>query len=876
MAAEQMVWGVEIGQCALKAIRLRYDPEKKKAEALAFDYIEHPKILSQPDADPEALTREALATFLSRNKLKGETVVIGVPGQTGLCRFIKLPPVEQKKIPEIVRYEARQQIPFALEEVIWQFQKVGKSEEAEGFSLETEIGLFAMKRDQVARYLAPYQEAGVEVHIIQMRPLAVYNFACFDLLKTDLEGESAEGTGDEKEETQGEQSQREELVEKAAKSDLAGGSVVLLEMGADTSDLVITDGIKIWQRSLPIGGNHFTRALTKELKLTFAKAEHLKRNAIKAQDPRAIFQAMRPVFNDFVSEIQRSIGYFSSVHRQAKIAKIVGLGNAFKLPGLQKFLAQNLQYEVEKLESFARLSGDAVLASPVFQENLLGYGVAVGLALQGLRRCPLGTSLLPPEIERARVIRRKKPWALTAAAALMVGFTFLFVGNWKVLNAVHETRYASQEQKGNSVIKTASDYKSQFDSAKGEWNTVKGAGETLTSNVTGRLEWLEILKIINGVLPQNPASDANPKKIPDRKDVQIEEVAVTYENVAEWYPKQSREMTRLTRLLLDEQSPPTGETWLFTLTGHHFQPAGEKDTINNLLYPMQESAELRVAGITHITLTENYQDKNWWPGKGEREGGRRSGGGSPFGNMGGGGGGYGGGMAGGLTEGASMSSGGGGGRGGGGMGAMLGGGAGMGAAGDQPSGDSAGGGLGRGGLGGMGSRGDEDGDAASGAGFLAGGGAGGEGAGAEEQPATAEKVTTVLPRTNFIIQFVWTPVAEPERTKEKLEEAKKKIEDAVQEAIKKNTRPKELDKAVLERERKLTEEAEKRRAADAKKAETEKSPAPGAGSTPPGAAPQTPPGQPAPATPGQPAGGVTPPVGAPGFAPSQPPTPKDK
>ncbi len=70
--------------------------------------------------------------------------------------------------------------------------------------------------------------------------------------------------------------------------------------------------------------NHFTKALTKELKLTFATAEHLKRNAAKADDPKALFQAMRPVFNDLLTEVQRSIGYFSNIDRRAKIAACWG------------------------------------------------------------------------------------------------------------------------------------------------------------------------------------------------------------------------------------------------------------------------------------------------------------------------------------------------------------------------------------------------------------------------------------------------------------------------------------------------------------------------------------------------------------------------
>ncbi len=90
------VWGIDLGQCGLKAIRLQ--EIDGQIVATAFDYVEHPKILSQPDADPDQLTREALDKFLSRNTLRGDIVAISVPGQSGLARFVKLPPVEEKKI----------------------------------------------------------------------------------------------------------------------------------------------------------------------------------------------------------------------------------------------------------------------------------------------------------------------------------------------------------------------------------------------------------------------------------------------------------------------------------------------------------------------------------------------------------------------------------------------------------------------------------------------------------------------------------------------------------------------------------------------------------------------------------------------------------
>src|SRR5439155_4316876 len=162
MPVQPGVWGIDLGQCALKALRVELIDDQ--VTATAFDYVEHPKILSQPDADPDQLTREALEKFLSRNNLRGDTVCISVPGQSGLARFVKLPPVEEKKITEIVKFEAKQQIPFNLDEVVWDFQKIGAGMVTDGFALDTEIGLFAMKRDLINRAMQHFIDLGVDVH----------------------------------------------------------------------------------------------------------------------------------------------------------------------------------------------------------------------------------------------------------------------------------------------------------------------------------------------------------------------------------------------------------------------------------------------------------------------------------------------------------------------------------------------------------------------------------------------------------------------------------------------------------------------------------------------------------------------------------------
>lgn len=477
------VWGIDLGQCALKALRMEL--QDGAVTATAFDYIEHPKILSQPDADPDELTREALQQFLSRNSIRGDMIIIGVPGQSGLARFVKLPPVEEKKIADIVRFEAKQQIPFPLDEVVWDYQRIGSGVVTDGFAMETEIGLFAMKRDMVNRALQQFKDVNVEIHVVQMSPLALCNYVAYDLLGK--EGLASAPIAEEPLTSPGEKKP----------------CVVGLDIGTDNSNLVITDGDKIiWQRPIPIGGNHFTRVLTKDLKLTFAKAEHLKRNAVKSPDLKKILASLKTVLNDFVGEVQRSLGYFTNTHRDASIQYMVGLGNAFRLPGLQKYLQEKLQLEVRKLAKLERVQGEQVLAAPTFSENLLSFAVAYGLALQGLEKTRLQTNLLPYEIRVERIVRGKKPWAVAAAAALLLAVAGLALGRSMEKGAVYGDEITKAmdtvEREIRAADKLTADFKAEDDKINNALVRIREIG----ANAEERFNWQHLHQYLNLALPR--------------------------------------------------------------------------------------------------------------------------------------------------------------------------------------------------------------------------------------------------------------------------------------------------------------------------------------------------------------------------------------
>ncbi|MFH1748657.1 MAG: type IV pilus assembly protein PilM [Planctomycetota bacterium] len=463
MAATNAVWGIDVGQCSLKAIKLRLAGEDQ-VEAVAFDLIEHPKILSQPDAEPDELIKGALEKFTSRNDWQGDQFVIGVPGQQTFARFCKMPPVDQKKIPDLVRFEASQQIPFDMDDVVWDYQAFTAED-----SPDLEVGIFAIRKDLVRKHIEYFANAGIAPTIVQTLPSALYNFCRYD------RPPGAEGT-----------------------------AAVIINVGAQNTDLVIVEPSSAWSRNIPLGGNSFTEALVRAFKLSFAKAESLKRTAATSKYARQIFQAMRPVFADLVAEIQRSIGFFSSTHRDVELKTVLALGNAFRLPGLQKYLENNLTVGggVVKLEKFSKMVPSATINAPNFTENILTFGAAYGLALQGLGLATIRASLLPRDLARVAVWKKKRPFFIATAACLAVASILPWTRNLLDQQALASTQ-SSDDNRVTQIIREAEKYKNEF--AKVQTNTTEKDQriQNLIKLHEGKRMVPQILALVHEALPES-------------------------------------------------------------------------------------------------------------------------------------------------------------------------------------------------------------------------------------------------------------------------------------------------------------------------------------------------------------------------------------
>ncbi|MGE5293918.1 MAG: type IV pilus assembly protein PilM [Solirubrobacterales bacterium] len=318
-SASDAIWAIDLGNNSLKALRLAAVGEA--VQVIGFDHVPHGKILSSSGisaAEKEELVAVSLRQFVQRNDVGYDPIILSVPSQNSFARFVTLPPVEAKRLPEIVRFEAAQQIPFDMSEVQWDFQLMSDPD-----SPEKKVGLFAIKNEVVNAAMEPLEREELSVSYVQMASMALYNYLLFD--RPDLVSSDKRAT-------------------------------VVINVGADTTDLVVCTASGVWQRCIMMGGNAFTNAIAETFKLNFEKAEKLKRTAPVSKYARQIFQAMRPVFTDWASEVQRSIGFYTSANPDVKLVRVVALGGGTKLRGLLKYLQQTLQIPVEKPDAFKRLA----------------------------------------------------------------------------------------------------------------------------------------------------------------------------------------------------------------------------------------------------------------------------------------------------------------------------------------------------------------------------------------------------------------------------------------------------------------------------------------------------------------------------------------
>ncbi len=284
-------WGIDLGRAAVKAIQLRWDSESEKAIAERAIYLEHVATQSQGDSQADELRTATLGKLFEQVTFAGSLVCVSLPANKVLFRRIAVPFVDEKKVPDLMRFEATQQIPFPLNDVVWGYQMLSSVATEMTVVRECEVLLAALRLEDADAAIEPFVERKVKVDVLQSDATALLNFYLHEIGLRGVGGSDGGQTP-------------------AGGAATADNVTVILDVGTDCSNLIVTNTRSIVVRSIPIGGNAFSRTLVKEFQITLAQAEKLKRNPTAVRELHRLYNVLEPRLADLVRETHRTVDAF--------------------------------------------------------------------------------------------------------------------------------------------------------------------------------------------------------------------------------------------------------------------------------------------------------------------------------------------------------------------------------------------------------------------------------------------------------------------------------------------------------------------------------------------------------------------------------------
>jgi type IV pilus assembly protein PilM len=412
----------------------------------------------------EAVIQKALQELMTEKQIKAKTVNVCAPGFHVFSKFVKLPPVDAGKVTQIIQYEAQQNVPFPLEEVVWDYQILGST--AGG---ELEVLLVAIKADIVEGLFRVTEAAGLGLQITDVSPAALCN--AFRYNYGDLED-----------------------------------CTMLLDIGAKTSNLLFFEKGKVFSRSITLGANSITQDFANESKKKFDAAEKIKINEgfvslggayeePENQDQAAISKIARQFMTRLHIQVNQTMQFYRGQQGGSAPARLFLSGGASIMPYTAQFFAEKLNVPVEYFNPLRNVQIDPSINLEELARVAHSMGEVVGLGLRNLAQCPVELNLMPDSTLKWQSFNQKKPYLIATVFSLVavvagVGLLFdkLAGAKTEALNSLH------------AEVEPLKQKSQQFETARANLAKTQKDVDQVLAWLGERYYWGDVLSELRGIM----------------------------------------------------------------------------------------------------------------------------------------------------------------------------------------------------------------------------------------------------------------------------------------------------------------------------------------------------------------------------------------
>jgi len=425
------------------------------------------ELLADPSAEASRIAQMKIAIqeMGDAYKLKGLRVNYSIPAQSVFTRFVKLPAVGAEKVDQIITFEAQQNVPFPIDEVVWDYQLVGGQPE------KLEVVLVAIKADLLDDLNNAVEDSGLKTNVVDVAPMALYNAFRYNY------------------------------------SDMSGCSL-LIDIGSRTTNLIFVEPNKVFSRSIPIGGSTISAAIAKDFNEPFGASEERKRALgfvslggayAEPSDPDVarVSKMIRNSMTRLHAEISRSISFYRSQQGGSQPARVFLAGGSVSLPYMREFFAEKLQMPIEFFNALRNVAvgNDVNLEEAGKSAHVLGE--LVGLSLRSMSECPMELNLQPASVVKAHKLAQKRPYIVLAGLCVLLslaGWWLYFQRATQVESAV----IGELQQK----IAPLKQKETQFQNTRKEIQAAQATAAPFIEAVNERGYWVAILDELNARLPE--------------------------------------------------------------------------------------------------------------------------------------------------------------------------------------------------------------------------------------------------------------------------------------------------------------------------------------------------------------------------------------